>query len=190
MAGADTLNSTTRTEQQATMRRNETAGERVAFIYEAHRLKIYRFLMGQGLDAGTAQELSQEVFVKLFIAFTKGTKILSEQAWLYGVAAKLAVNYWRREGRAMWIELDSLPALVDNLGSADLTPEAAAIHQERLRRVARAMTHLPKEQRLGIHLRMQGLRYRAIAEALGVSVSTAAEWLSLAVERLRSAANE
>ena len=90
----------------------------------------------------------------------------------------------------MWVELDATPALSETLRSAELTPEAAAARSERLRRVAKMMARLPKEQRLGIHLRMQGMRYRAIAEILGVSVSTAAEWLSIAVERLRSAANE
>jgi DNA-directed RNA polymerase specialized sigma24 family protein len=64
------------------------------------------------------------------------------------------------------------------------------MRRERLRQVAKAMMLLPKNQRLGIQLRMQGLRYRAIAEIMDVSVSTVAEWLSLAVERLRSAANE
>jgi RNA polymerase sigma-70 factor (ECF subfamily) len=90
----------------------------------------------------------------------------------------------------MWVELDSFPAMADGLQSKELTPDVAAARKERLQRIAIAMARLPKEQRLGVHLRMQGLRYRAIAKVLGVSVSTTAEWLSLAVERLRSAANE
>ncbi len=52
--------------------------ERVAALYEAHRLAIYRFLVGQGLDVGTAQELTQDVFVKLFVAINRGTEIHSE----------------------------------------------------------------------------------------------------------------
>jgi DNA-directed RNA polymerase specialized sigma24 family protein len=90
----------------------------------------------------------------------------------------------------MWIELDSVPAMADSLRSKELTPEAAAVRNQRLQRVAATMARLPKEQRLGIHLRMQGLRCRAIAKILGVSVSTAADLLSTAVERLRSTANE
>jgi RNA polymerase sigma-70 factor (ECF subfamily) len=169
---------------------NMTSEARVAALYEAHREEIYRFLVGQGLEAGRAQELAQDAFVKLFVAITKGTEIGSERAWLYGVASKLAVDYWRREGRPMWVELDSLPAIADSVRSRDLTPEAALARKECLQRVARTMARLPKEQRLGIHLRMQGLRYRAIAKILGVSVSTTAELLAIAVDRLRSAADE
>lgn len=167
-----------------------TTEERVAALYESHRDRIYRFLVGQGLEPARAQELAQDVFVRLFVALTKGSEIESEQAWLYGVASKLAVDYWRREGRSMWVELDATPAMTDSLRAKELTPEAAAVRNQRLRRVADTLSRLPKEQRLGIHLRLQGLRYHAIAKILGVSVSTAASLLSTAVERLRSTANE
>lgn len=167
-----------------------TADERVAALYEAHRERIYGFLVGQGLVAAKAQELVQDVFLKLFVALTKGSEIESEQGWLYNVASKLAVDYWRREGRPMWIELDSVPAMTENLRSKEPTPEAAAVREQTLRRVASTLACLPKEQRLGVHLRMQGLRYREIAKILGVSVPTVSGLLSTAVERLRSTANE
>ena len=172
------------------MRKDMSPAERVSALYELHRNEIFRFLVGQGLEAAKAQEAAQDVFVRLFVAITKGTEILTEQAWLYSVASKVAVDYWRREGRPMWVELDAFPGLGDSLRSAEQDPEAAAMRSARLRRVSKSLAQLPKEQRLGIHLRMQGLRYKAIAKILGVSVSTTAEWLSIAVERLRSAANE
>ena len=90
----------------------------------------------------------------------------------------------------MWVELDAVPAMTENLRSKELTPEAAAAREQTLKRVAAALARLPKEQRLGIHLRMQGLRYREIAKILGVSVPTVSGLLSTAVERLRSTANE
>ena len=163
---------------------------RVAALYKDYRERIYRFLVGQGLDPGKAQELTQDVFVRLFVALKKGGEIESEQAWLYSVASKLAVDYWRREGRPMWVELDSLPAVVNQLRSNEPTPEATAIREQKLKRLAATLASLPKEQRLGVQLRMQGLRYREIARILGVSVPTVSVMLSAAVERLRSAADE
>jgi RNA polymerase sigma-70 factor (ECF subfamily) len=168
----------------------QTPHERVAALYEADREKIYKFLVGQGVDPAKSQELVQEVFFRLFQALRKGIEVESEQAWLYRVASNLAVDYWRREGRSMWVELDSLPAVADRLASRDLTPEAAAVKAQKLRRVSTTLARLPKEQRLGVHLRMQGLRYRDIAKILGVSVPTVSGLLSTAVERLRRAANE
>jgi RNA polymerase sigma-70 factor (ECF subfamily) len=174
----------------ATVARAPNLQERVATLYETDREKIFKFLVGQGLDPAKSQELVQEVFLTLFLTLKKGSEIESEQAWLYRVAANLAVNYWRREGRSMWVELDSLPEFADRLPSKDLTPEATAVRAQKLRRVATLLARLPKEQRLGVHLRMQGLRYRDIAKILGVSVPTVSGLLSTAVERLRRTANE
>jgi RNA polymerase sigma-70 factor (ECF subfamily) len=169
---------------------NITPTERVAALYEAYRTKIYRFLVGQGLDPSNAQELTQEAFVRLFVALTKGNEIEAERAWLFAVASKLAVDYWRREGRPMWVELDSVLAATENVPSSDPTPEAIAVEQQKLKRVALAIAGLPKEQRLSIQLRMKGMRYREIAKVLGVSISTVSALLSAALERLRRTANE
>jgi RNA polymerase sigma-70 factor (ECF subfamily) len=177
-----------------TIRSSEIAApalhERVTALYDSYREKIYCFLVGQGLDPAKAQELTQDVFVRLFVALRGGKEIESERAWLYGVASKVAVDYWRREGRPMWVELDSMPSITDNLRSHELTPEAAALRGQKLRRVAAELARMPKEQRLGIQLRMQGLRYREIALILSVSVPAVSVLLSAAVERLRSLANE
>ncbi len=168
---------------------NVTTEARVAALYEAHREEIYRFLVGQGLESGRAQELTQDAFVKLFVAIDKGTVIASERAWLYGVASKLAVD----TGGVRAARCGSSSILFRHCRQRAIErfdPEAALARKECLQRVARTMARLPKEQRLGIHLRMQGLRYRAIAKILGVSVSTTADLLSVAVDRLRSAADE
>lgn len=163
---------------------------RVAALYEEHRDEIYRFLVGQGLEPAKAQDLAQDVFVDLFVSLMKGSRITSERAWLFTVAARVAVDHWRREGRCIWIELDSSPAIADNLRSPEMNPEATLVRRQRLRRVALTLASLPRNQRMAIHLRLQGLRYRAIAAVLGVSVSTTSEMLSTAVERLRSTAHE
>jgi RNA polymerase sigma factor (sigma-70 family) len=190
MSDAHIFDAAAQADKELAVPANLTAAERVAALYEVHRDALYRFLAAQGIEPATAQELAQDVFVKLFAAITKNTEIESEQAWLFGVAAKLAVDYWRREGRSMWVALESFPDLVHTLQSNEPNPEASTVREQRLQRVARTLARLPKEQRLGVHLRMQGLRYRAIAKILGVSVSTAAELVSIAVERLRSTANE
>lgn len=159
--------------------------ERVIAIYETHRESIYRFLVGHGLESPVAQELTQDVFVDLFVALEKGVHVSSEEGWLYTVAGRAAVDYWRRERRPVCVEFDLYAKPTADLPSAEPSPEAQAGYRERLCRLAAGMAKLPKGQRLCIQLRMQGLRYREIAKLLGVSTSTAAEWLVSAVDRLR-----
>jgi RNA polymerase sigma-70 factor (ECF subfamily) len=164
--------------------------ERVGRLYLAHREEIYRFLAGQGLSAAAAQDLTQEVFLKLLVTLREGNAVTSEQAWLYRVAANRAVDYWRRERRSVAVELDAENTLSETLESADVRLDESAADKQRMRRLAVEIARLPKEQRMCVLLRSQGMRYREMACILGVGVSTAADWLGTAVERLRSVVHE
>ena len=164
--------------------RPEGTRERIVALYEAHRDGIYRFLVGHGLSPAEAQEVTQDIFVDLFVAMERGTAVNSERGWLYAVAGRAAVDHWRRKSRVTQVELD-LTNATQELVSSDPSPEAQASKEQRLRRLAAGMSRLPNEQRLCIQLRMKGLRYREIAEVLGVSTSTAAEWVDSAIDRLR-----
>jgi RNA polymerase sigma-70 factor, ECF subfamily len=190
MSDAETFDAPIHPKLEEAMSASSSIDLRVAELYETHRGKIYAFLVGQGLPPAKAQDVTQDAFIKLFVALKKGDDIEMGQAWLYRVAAKLAVDYWRREGRSMWVELEAVPVVAESLPSRDMTPEAVAVHSQKLKRVALTLAQLPKEQRMGIHLRMQGLRYRDIAKILKVSIPTVSGLLAAAVERLRSSANE
>jgi RNA polymerase sigma-70 factor (ECF subfamily) len=159
--------------------------ERVGQIYVAHRDMIFHFLTRQGLPAACAQDITQEVFLKLLITLRDGGSVTSEQAWLYRVAANRAVDYWRRERLLTIVDLDDDRSLADALASDSPGPDHLAQEQQRNRRLAREISRLPKEQRMCVVLRSQGLRYRDIAQVLGIGVSTAADWLLAAVESLR-----
>lgn len=166
-----------------------TLEARVVSLYETHRDGIYRFLVGHGLNPGEAQEITQDVFVDLFVALRKGTSISSDQAWLYTVAGRAAVDYWRRNRNTGHVQIDLDTVEGGNLRSGEIPPDVRAEKLQRLRQIAMDIITLPKEQRMCIQLRVQGLRYREIAKILGVSTSTAAEWLVSAISRLKGGSN-
>ena len=162
---------------------------RVSGLYETHRDGIYRFLMSKGRSPTIAQELTQDVFVDLFVALEKGKQMESEQAWLYAVAGRTSVDHWRRKHRQRRLDLDSERSAALEIPSSEPTPEAQAGDKEQLARIATALQNLQNEQRLCIQLRAQGLRYREIANVLRISTSTAAEWLLAAVDHVREHVN-
>lgn len=162
-----------------------TVTERVTEIYLTHREEVFRFLVAQGLSTANAQDVTQEVFLKLFVTLRDGREVASEQAWLYRVAANRAVDYWRRERRLVMVELDAGSALAETLESHDVRVDSLAEQEQHIRLLVAEIGRLPKEHRMCILLRSQGLRYRDIARILNIGVSTAADWLLAAVERLR-----
>lgn len=161
------------------------AQARVSDLYESLRDGIYRFLQTKGLSPSTAQEITQDVFVDLFVAMRRGIHIESERAWLFTVASRAAADHWRRERPRMWVELDSDQDAAADVASEEESPAASAEYKERLRTVTARLTKLSRERQLCLQLRMRGLRYREIAKIMHVSTSTIAEWLAAAVEHLR-----
>ncbi|HXJ39610.1 MAG TPA: sigma-70 family RNA polymerase sigma factor [Bryobacteraceae bacterium] len=160
-----------------------TVQERVEQIYEAERENIYSYLLYFGLPAARAQELAQDSFLKLYLKMEKGDPIENPRAWLYRVAHNLALRSWRREPQFDEMEPD--------FAALDMRPdpERALLEEQQKSALYQAVRKLSPRQRNCLHLRVEGLRYREIAEITGISVSAVGEFLSRAAARLKEAMN-
>jgi DNA-directed RNA polymerase specialized sigma24 family protein len=103
-----------------------------------------------------AQDVTQDVFVELFVVLEKGVVVSSGESDYTTVAGHSVVDYWRRESHSFPVELDASPGFAANLPSHDLSPETQAGNKQQIERVASRLRQLPKEHRLCIHLRVQG----------------------------------
>jgi RNA polymerase sigma-70 factor (ECF subfamily) len=156
-----------------------SVNERVEEIYQAERDNIYSYLLYFGIPAGRAQELAQDSFLKLYLKMSKGELIENPRAWLYKVAHNFALRFHQRE------------AVFDDQGGgfepADRSPdpEHAAMQHQRKSVFLRAIRDLSPQQRNCLHLRVEGLRYREIADVIGISTSAVGEFLRRAAVRLK-----
>jgi RNA polymerase sigma-70 factor (ECF subfamily) len=158
-----------------------TVREDVEQIYAAERENIYSYLLYFGIPAGRAQELAQDTFLKLYQKMSRGEIIENPRAWLYRVAHNFALKFHERE--PAFDELD--PNFKAHEAAPD--PERRLIDRERRAALASAMRDLSPQQKNCLHLRVQGLRYREIAETIGISNSAVGEFLRRAVARLKEA---
>jgi RNA polymerase sigma-70 factor (ECF subfamily) len=158
-----------------------TVHDRVEEIYAAERENIYSYLLFLGISAPRAHELAQESFLRLYLKMSKGEAIDNPRAWLYRVAHNFALKVHERE--PVFDELD--PDLV--LPEASPDPEREMVERERKTALSRAIRDLSPQQRNCLHLRVQGLRYREIADVIGISTSAVGEFLRRAVVRLKEA---
>jgi|HubBroStandDraft_6_1064221.scaffolds.fasta_scaffold87100_2 RNA polymerase sigma-70 factor (ECF subfamily) len=163
-----------------------TLQDQVAQIYEALRDDVFRYLVLIGVPPDEAQELCQDVFLRLYTALRKGQQVSNQRAWVFTVARNCAIT-----ARATSVALGEFDAAVeDQLISESPSPEKVLIDRERMLRLHKAVSSLSSQQRQCLHLRVEGLRYREIGEILGVGSSTVGEFLQRAVSRLRKALYE
>jgi len=159
--------------------------EQVTRAYEGARDDVYRYLLMLGIPPPQAEETAQEVFVRMYLALENGDAIQSERAWIFRVARNLAIDQRRRKQPA---PLD--PELERRLHDTARGIESDLIERERMEELALAWSGLSPKQRECLHLRAEGLRYREIAESMGISISTVREFLSRAITKLKRAVHE
>jgi RNA polymerase sigma-70 factor (ECF subfamily) len=160
-----------------------TVHDRVEQVYEAERNNIYTYLLSLGVPAGRAQELAQDAFLTMYRKLLKGDEIENPRAWLYRVAHNLALRSHVREPR-----FDELLAGVEPVDSQP-DPEHMLIRSSQKAALEEAIRGLSPQQKNCLYLRGQGLRYREIAETIGISTSAVGEFLRRAAVRLKEVMN-
>ena len=116
-------------------------------------------------DADEADDVAQEVFLKLYQRPLAGDREHNLRAWLYRVATNLGYNALRAERRR-----HERQARVERERSESLTePDELALAKEEREIVRTTLARLPQQQQACLVLRYQGLSYAEVAEVLQVS---------------------
>jgi RNA polymerase sigma-70 factor (ECF subfamily) len=168
--------------------RRQLEGDRDAFraLYEKYRDKVYATALRILGEPAQAEDLAQEIFLKIHDELN-GFKFESKfSTWLYRVAVNHAINKANEIGRRARIReqiaLERGPA-----EAADPAP-AARFYDER---VLDAVGALSPKLRAIVTLRyLDGLSYAEIAEVLEISIGTVKSRLFLAHETLRPLVRE
>ena len=169
-------------------------GDEASFNYLAekyHRPMIH-FLYRMVGNQAIAEELAQEVFLRVYRARSSYRAEARFTTWLYRIATNLAVNYSRdtkRERAAQTIYLDqpdeetgTSPDLADD----EPTVEQRLLRDERMAAIRRHVMALPERQRMAVLMhKYQGLDYRQIGEVLRLSESATKSLLFRAYQTLR-----
>lgn len=155
------------------------------FAYYAPRVKGY--LIRQGADDGTAEELAQEA---LLTAWRKADRFdptkASAGTWIFTVARNLRIDALRKGRRPEFDPED--PAFVPDPAES---PDAAIQADQTRVRIRKAMADLPEEQATVIRLSFfEDKPHGEIAEQLGLPLGTVKSRLRLAMRRIKSSLGE
>jgi RNA polymerase sigma-70 factor, ECF subfamily len=82
------------------------AGNQEAFaeIYEIYFLRVYRFIYYRVSHKETAEDLTEEVFIKIFAAISKLDKSAAFEGWLFQISRNLVIDYYRKKKENVPIE--------------------------------------------------------------------------------------
>jgi RNA polymerase sigma-70 factor (ECF subfamily) len=154
-------------------------GDEYAFETLVHRHQtsvlnlIYRFIG----DRTKAQDLAQEVFLRVWQAAKTYKPEAKFTTWIYRITTNLCFNELKSARRKKWFSFnrsdeDSENTLEQTLADSSPSAEDLLLSKERNRQISDALQSLPANQRMALVLkRYDGLSYQEIAQIIGCSVS-------------------
>jgi RNA polymerase sigma-70 factor (ECF subfamily) len=169
-------------------------GDEAGFNYLAtryHRPMIH-FLYRMVGNQAVAEELAQEVFLRVYRARSSYRAEARFTTWLYRIATNLAVNYardTRHERSAQTVYLDQTDeetGTTPDVADDEPTAEQQLLRDERMAAIRRHVMALPERQRMAVLMhKYQGMDYRQIGEVLKLSESATKSLLFRAYQTLR-----
>jgi len=177
------------------------AGDEQAFevLLRRYRTKVFNFLLRSVRDPSRAEDLLQEVFLRVVHRCEHFERRAKFSTWLYTIARNLCVDASRkmihRRHRSLDAparsDLDGSEALVERVPSGAPQTDRDAIAQQLRGQIAAAIEELPSDQREVFLMRqLQGLAFKDIATVIGVPENTVKSRMRYALERLQHALSE
>jgi len=159
--------------------------DEVVRLFNEFRNPLLRYLLSFGLGPQDGEEVVQEVFLALFLHLQRGKSRKNLRGWIFRVGHNLALKQRLRQSRnrTHFTESDSTHQYLD----ASPDPEEELTNTQRQQRLQSVVRSLPELDRCCLYLRAEGLLYREISEALGMSLGGISLSLGRSLARLRIA---
>jgi RNA polymerase sigma-70 factor, ECF subfamily len=156
-------------------------------LYQLYGPRVKSYMIRQGADPDTADELAQET---LLTVWRKASLYVSDKGsattWIFTIARNLRIDRLRKE--VPWQEL---PDGHNEIASDDVQPDEAVSDRERQLRVQTVMASLPADQYSVVSLSyLEGLSHSEIADRLGLPLGTVKSRMRLAYQKIRDAVGD
>lgn len=168
------------------------AGDDSSFelLLRKYRTPLVNFLYRMVRDSATAEDLAQEVFLRVYRARQKYAPSAKFTTWLFRIATNLALNSIRdARYRQMEVSID-VPAEEDQtpleIPAKEIPADQSLVERDRAALIRRAVESLPEKQRAAVLLhKYEEMDYAEIASVLDCSESALKSLLFHAYEALR-----
>jgi RNA polymerase sigma factor (sigma-70 family) len=164
--------------------------ESLSELVNRHKQKVYSYIRMLVKDATLAEDLFQDVFVKVIHTLKSGN--YNEEGkflpWVMRIAHNLSIDHFRREKRLPQVQNQGKDDydIFRTIRILDDNVEDKMVKDQILRDVKRLIRELPEEQRQVLMLRLYAdMSFQEIAEYTNVSINTALGRMRYALINLR-----
>ncbi len=161
-----------------------------ALLLDRHRKPVIHFLYRMVQNQAVAEELAQEVFLRVYRARASYEPTAKFTTWLFRIALHVALNSLRDgkpEKLQESLDMENEDSAGRQLPDRNPTIEQELLHRVKLDEVRRAIDALPTKQRAAVLMhKYEEMEYTQIARVLNCSESAVKSLLFRAYETLRA----
>jgi RNA polymerase sigma-70 factor (ECF subfamily) len=164
------------------------AGDAAAFeaLYRRHRGPVYRFLLRQVANASAAEDLFQDVWMRIVNSRTQYEVRAKFTSWVYAIAHNRLMDFYRASGRAVILDGEQSEAALENAPAEEIAADLRLDRRRAAERLIAALAELPEVQREAFLLQQEAeMSLEEIAAATGVGRETVKSRLRYALAKLR-----
>jgi len=156
-------------------------------LYRRHRLPLYRFLLRQVGNAATAEELFQDLWMRVVNSRGRYEARAKFTSWVYAIAHNRLMDFYRGNGNASFLSQEESESVLEDLPAAEIAADLRLDRKRAVERLLVALGKLPDAQREAFLLQQESeMSIEEIAAATGVGPETAKSRLRYAVAKLRA----
>lgn len=161
-----------------------------ALLLQRHERPLIHYLQRIVRSEHVAEDLAQEVFLRVYRARTNYQPTAKFNTWLYRIATHVAINWLRNgkyERKALSVDKETGGGACRDVADRSLSVEERLLARVRVREIRDAIDSLPPNQRAAVFMhKYEELAYSQIASALKCSEGAVKSLLFRAYERLRT----
>jgi RNA polymerase sigma-70 factor (ECF subfamily) len=190
-----TLDPSTCSDEELLLRSRKGDTAAFAVLVRRYERELYGYLRRYVGDGSLAEDVFQNTFLQLHLKSGQYQPGHPVRPWLYTIATHQAIDAMRRNGRHQAVSLDEFressaegecQRLMEMLETREPGPHESAAGEEQRERIRASVDQLPDFLRqVLILVYYQGLKYREVADIIGIPVGTVKSRLHAALVRLQ-----
>ena len=167
------------------LRRSGELEARVTELFKMLHRPVLRYVLAILGERGTAEDVTQEVFLRLYVSLRRGEDIVHIRAWVFQVAYRLTMDVMRSTRKVEFVQDDVAVLVFGSMPDLCANPEENLLENEQRNELLAAFHRLSPQERNCLNLRAEGLSYGEIASVLGIRSSSVGNFLARGICKIR-----
>jgi len=167
------------------VRRSGQLEAKVTELFKMLHRPVLRYVLAILANRGTAEDVTQDVFLRLYLSLRRGEDIVHVRAWVFQVAYRLTMDSMRATRKVEFVQDDAATLVIDSMPDTSANPEENLLENEHRDELLAAFDRLSPQERNCLNLRAEGLSYGEIASVLGIRSSSVGNFLARGICKIR-----